>query len=79
MDVVADVALTVEDVAAVAVEVAEVDSVTEVAVEVDEDVEVTEVAVVVQPTVVALGTSRARSRLFKSSILPHTNFSEVRC
>lgn len=38
-----------------------------------------EVAVVVQPTVVALGISRARSRLFKSSTLPHTNFSEVRC
>jgi hypothetical protein len=79
VDVVADVALTVEDAAVVVVEVAEVDSETVADVVVAVDVEVTEEAVVVQPTVVALVTSRARSRLFKSSTLPHTNFSEVRC
>lgn len=77
VDVVADVDSTVEDVVA-DVEVAEEDSVTVEDVVVDEDVEVTVEAVVVLPTVVASVTSRARSRLFKSSTLPHTNFYEVR-
>ena len=62
----------------VVVSVAVVDSETVADVVVAVDVEVTEEAVVAQPTGVALGTSRARSRLFKSSTLPHTNFYEVR-
>lgn len=79
MDVVADVASTVEDVEVV-VEVAVVASAIVADVEVVAvDVEILEEAVVVQPTVVASEISRARSRLFKSSTLPHTNFSEVRC
>ena len=72
MDVV--VSVTEEDVAVVVVVVAAV---------VDEvvlvTVEVVGVVVEAPPTVEALVTSRARSRLFKSSTLPHTHFFEVRC
>ena len=74
-----DVVSIVED-EVVAVEVAAVDSViVEAVAVVDVDVEIPEEAVVVLPTVVALEISRARSRLFKSSTLPHTHFFEVRC
>lgn len=55
-----------------------------VALEIEVDVEAVaeellEAAVAVLQIVGALVTSKARSRLFKSSTLPHTNFSEVKC